>query len=103
MNKKEILEEAVQILKSPVTGREGFSKGSGMAIASLAIAVGDLEKVASETGKKIDKLNREIKKYSISSDKYARAMKWLTVGIFFISAVVGTFEVINLLYHIGIL
>jgi len=89
MNKEKILEEAIQELKNPGANSLGLSKGNGMAIASLAIAVGDL--------------NEKIKKYSDSSDNYARAMKWLTVGIFVVSAVVGTFEIINLLYRIGIL
>lgn len=58
--------------------------GIGMAIVALGMVVGDLTEVSKKTNTQIDKLNINIERYSVSSEKNATAMKWLTAGLFIV-------------------
>lgn len=51
---------------------------------------GTIRSATEELSKTVDKLNDEIKEYSKASDRYAKAMRWLTFGL----VMVGILQVV---------
>lgn len=75
--------EALEAINQ-IGNSDSVRHGTGKALVALAMVVGDLNESSKKTSQQVNILNEKIEKYSESSDNYAKAMKWLTAGLFLI-------------------